>query len=82
MRKLRKFLIYFFILLIVVVLAIVISLRFFPKLYLSAFNHFSEDQVLAEQLDINFVPLEVTIGNLGITNSDKKTVLKVEKTKF
>jgi len=82
MRKLFKFLIYFTILLLLIVLVAIIGLRFFPQLYVSAFNHFSEDQVSAEQLDINFVPLEVTIGNLGVTNAKKATIVKVEKTKL
>lgn len=78
----RKFLIYLFVLLLVIILAIIVSVRFFPKLYVSAFNHFSTDQITAEQIDINFVPLEVTIGNLGVINSQQATIATVGKAKF
>jgi len=75
----RKFLIYFVLVILLVVLAAIISLRFFPKLYVSAFNQLSTEQVTTEQLDVNFIPLEIRIGNLGVTNSDKASIVTFEK---
>ena len=78
----RKFLIYFVTLLLVIILVSIVSFRFFPKLYVSAFNHFSTEQVSVEQLSINFVPLEISVENLGVTNSQQATIATVEKVKL
>ena len=78
----RKFLIYFVIFLLAVIFAAVISLRFFPKLYVSAFNHFSQEKISTKQIDINFIPLEINIGNLDITNAQQEKIIMAEKVKL
>ena len=78
----RKFLIFSVSFLLLIVFTAIISLRFFPKLYVSAFNRFSEQQISTEQLKITFIPFEVNVGNLDVSNSQHATILTAEQVKF
>lgn len=78
----RKFLISTIFLLLVIVFAAIISLRFFPKLYVSVFNHFSEQQIATQQLNITFIPFEVHVENLDVSNSQQATIVTAKQVKF
>ncbi len=75
MRKWLKFLLVFIVL---IALCLIISVRFFPKLYVSAFNHYSGENIEVERLVIKFFPLSLSAGSLGLTNSDGKSLVMVE----
>lgn len=52
----RKFVISFLLFFLLVAIAIDVSLRFYPSIYVAAFNEFSEEQLAIEKLDVNFFP--------------------------
>jgi len=65
MRKLSTITLLF---LLFICAGIAISLRFFPSLYVAAFNGVSDQQLSFEKLDVSFFPLTLTIEQLNYNN--------------
>ena len=80
---LRKLLVFIPLFLFLVILVAVLSLRFFPKLYLLGFNKLSSDQQLSAQaIDVEYFPLSLSVDQLGVHNIDGSTLLTLDKAKL
>ena len=80
---LRKLLVFIPLFLFLVILVAVLSLRFFPKLYLLGFNKLSSDQQLSAQaIDVEYFPLSLSVDQLGVHNKDGSTLLTLDKAKL
>ena len=75
----RKFFICFSVALIVIVLALLVSFRFSPQLYVSVYNKFSEDKVSVKELYVRYFPLSVSVGGLTLDNKHGKKMVSVDK---
>lgn len=78
----RKFFIVLLFIVSVILTAITISVRFFPQLYTSAFNHFSNNQASIENIKIQFFPLSAKLENFEFTNKDTQKLLNVKEVDF
>ena len=66
----RKFIFFVLVLFLLIVFGALLSTRFFPQLYVAAFNHFSSEQVSVDSLNIRYFPLSVKAN--GVTLNDAK----------
>lgn len=79
MRKLSTITLLF---LLFICAGIAISLRFFPSLYVAAFNGVSDQQLSFEKLDVSFFPLTLTIEQLNYNNVNGQTIASAKQAKL
>ena len=78
----KKLLISLLLILFIIVVGFFISLRFFPKIYIDLFNHYSSDKILIEELGVNYFPLGLEVGRFDLNNDKGQTFVSVDEVMF
>jgi len=74
----RKVLVLSLGLFVVVIAGALLSVRFFPQVYIAAYNKFSSEKAVVDTLDVGFWPLSIKANSLSLSNSKGEKFVSVD----